>query len=804
MMKVHQIFRMSMLVSIALGNSFSETNAQSSKTARSIESILTSADSLLKQSYCTIPPDTVRLNKLIKRLNKIEEEIKSYKMKVSKTAEAGFVAGIHLTKLERRRAAYQQAKQGKLDCDSLKTISRDTTASHERELSLCEQSLRSYLGDSSETAFGDIPNAQQILDQQAFLKQLIECLSLIVSEESSFKRADTLLTRLFVAKRITPELLKLLTSSQIKTLVESILKRPDREAVIRTIVEYLSRVNSPEANKLLQELVSSGDQAVINRILETILHEAARDQRKLVAFEELILNWPRHRRQELFIKPLLQLLHRTRDDDMLAIIFTELAKQIPDSTNQRIEKILRLIENDLFGGKKEIYAQAERLRALIEHATKLLDKSHKIKETLVAAPMYRVGNLSPDLKPAYVTAIKEQFREAFERASFEVSEDTNKQKPPFYVERNFEYDHEKRLIKLYLRFFDGTDNFLITGFDENVAFTNDLAIFQNSLSTTFTRVAQQLIETLSAYLHIEDLTGNPLPSLFDRDKLKNYLALGSYFDLELDSIFIDKNLWTKADAIYFEVFESEHDWIKASRLGEQLHTRIIEAYQRQVAPEYVQDNRTYLTIAGKQRGQSQRAYDIELGINRIRAMTITLNFRQLTSQQKLTDLQIESSARFIIQEIGNYLRVNYQQIEEGVEEWKKNNLPPIIDSLKKELNTPGISPAIAVSSLFVAGSPQFLIAHQKKVSWKNWRYVLGSALMAGQMAAVIGAVSNDNSAITAVNERDLANKKLEQRNACLYTAGATMAVSAVVALLDGLFSRPQSNQSTKNANDKTK
>lgn len=801
------LFRAAMLLSMLLPSASHELRAQSPAHSRPLPAILSSADSLLRQSYCTTPLDVSRLGNLMARLDDLVKELNAYKAIHRPSPEEWYATGgERLVRLAMRRSAYELAKAGK--CDSLRRSSEVEIESYR-----CEALLREYLADTSATAFVEHATAQQIQEQQEFLKNLNYCLELFVRDEAAFKRMAPLLTKLFVAKRISPELLAILDTGQIQKLTELMLGRPDREAVIDAIMQYLAwETDSQRAMQLMRRLAASEDPYVVNRVLEAILREGADNPQKMLALADLLQAWPRQQGQEKFVQPLLQLLNRVRDGDLLAIVFRELDQQIPAADKQETEKILSLVEDNLFGRKGRRYAQAQRLQDLIARA----DSLRSLRKTLLILPFYRVGDLRARLDTSYVVTMKQRLAAAFSssfatevwdqpgpkalpllekrqnaEAGMRVPWQENPRKAALYVASTFEYHGEGQPLALYLRFFDGRDDLLLAGFDETVSHVKKLPAFEDTLSVRFAGVARRLSDLLSAYRHFEDITQTELSSLFDREKLMSYLAYGSYFNLEIDSAYFDQSHWLNAQAIYIEPFDTHGDWTKIAPLEERLPTRLIETYPwLPVESNYAAGSKTYLTIAGKPHRQNPRAYDIELGVNRIRAMTITLNFRSQSSQQALTELQLESAVRFTIQAINNYLGINSQQIQMAVADSIKK-IPPEVwrrlrDSGQISLAATAARPALtnALPSLLLAGSPQFLLARQKKVPLTNWRYLLGSALLAGQVAAVSSAVTNGNAAVREVNDRKTANAHLDRRDNYMYAAAGTAVLSAIVAVID--------------------
>jgi hypothetical protein len=175
-----------------------------------------------------------------------------------------------------------------------------------------------------------------------------------------------------------------------------------------------------------------------------------------------------------------------------------------------------------------------------------------------------------------------------------------------------------------------------------------------------------------------------------------------------------------------------------------------------------------LTISGEGRKNDASTYDICLSVNREQTLTIGLNFQGPFHGGRLSGLQVESSARFIMRTIENYLRSNREAVVRPA------------PSEKPRL-------AYALPSLFMAGSSQFLSAHHRESSWKNWRYWLGTALAAGQITALGKAAAYDHDAVRGVNDRDAANARLDKRNDCLYTAAGIALSSALISVLDVLF-----------------
>jgi hypothetical protein len=853
MMKVTRSFYVGISCLMLLAARFDQSIAQISKPLQSLDEILKDADNLLNTTnYRATPPDTIRINRLLKQLNEIEKAIKAYKSKSGLSPE-GWSAkcGEYLARLEMRRYDYVLAKQGK----------PSTTTEKDRELYQCKRSVEIYLNDPSPTAFVDKASDRQIKDQQEFLKKLTKCLEVFISDDSSFKQSASLLTRLFITKRLSIAIIDSLIKhdpSKAQELIVLAAANPQSRLAIETFVEYLRQEKDPKhieeflrilvnsqnqalvqkvfdvifedatkdpamlsaletflsqwpADKgaeLLRKLVASQDHHAVQRVFEAILAESAQHPKKLLALEELLLKWPRDKEQEKYIEPLLLLLHRVRDVNFLAIIFREVARQIPDSIVQEYERTLLLIEDNLFGAKRYRYEQADRLRILAEHTAKLLDDTLSVKAPLAVLRWYRVGELGTGSNTIFTAEMDSQFFKVF-GASFKIKDYEHPEvipdslkirwhrastgdnvswkpltaKPAFYVTRTFEYSPKAQSLELHLRFFDGKDDLLLAAFEETVGFRKD-AIFGTNLFSAFQDVAQRLHNVLSAYLHFEDMTRSALPNLADREKLVAMLYSGGYFHWQFESSYLNER-WSEVDGVYLEEFKyrSNAESVKLSGFRQGLKTQIDASRSKLKVIETPIEGKKYLTIYGEPRDGTQQAYDIVLGIDRARSMTITLNYN-------LTDWRIESSIQIITEAINSYLGINEKLMQDTLRKVVQLYKPKL-DSLKGVRGSPPEPTSLgspswtnALPSLFLAGSSQFLIAKHKNASWKNWRYVLGSALLAGQVAALTGAAVSDNDAIKNVNNRADANAKLSERNAFLFTAAGMAAISFVAALID--------------------
>lgn len=767
------------------------TLAQQTPKQRPVEAILASADSLLSiTDYVSDPPNKSYINSLIKRLDEIVTEINAYKNRSKASAEK-WASEItkYLVNLDLRRKHYMQTRDGESQLPP-KTEEEKRQRGKERELFRCQRWLEMYLDDTTATAFVENPNPEQLADQQEFLDQLIQCLEMFVSDAVTFRKTQKLITRLFVHKRIPYELLQYFTSSQITNLLKSFTE----DTTFTAIAEYVIQAEDPQRTlSLLKKLVESGDQQVLNRMFETLLEESYRDPQKLLALEGLILKWMRDKDEQQYLKPLLYLLQRVHNEQVLAILFRQVAEKIPAPTEENYEEVLNLIEDDLFKNKKVLYSDAARLEVLVKHAANIASDKTYLEEKMIIFPFYRTGDKNIDFSPIHFEKMTDQLVAVFSN-SFKIERQTDphlfrtgelSSSPPFYMIGAMEIPPEGRSIKLHFRFYDGIDDLLLVSYEEVVQYSDNYNTLNPILNSVFEKVSQRFLKLLTACQHFEDIAQTALPRLIDRGKLRSYLYRKSYFNVQIDSAFAEER-WAQVKEIFVANLASPLETPATVRnwdtFVEQLITRIGGNFEPWFPVVRQQPGTGHLRIDGIP-NDNPDAYDIEIKIGLEQVLVITLNFPGLSSTREIQDLQMRSSIQFVVETLNYYLGVNTQLLQQtfqdSIKNWQKRSLGLPSDS---EFEKPAVTNAIP--SLFLAGSSQFLLAKHKRVSWKNWRYAVGAALMAGQVFALGKAANLNNEGIKLANDPEAANRKLDQRDQYLYFAIGTVSLSTIIGLLD--------------------
>jgi len=791
-MRHSNFFSFCLSCSLIIFSAANKTFAQTTDGDKALEEVLNEASRFLRSSDCkTSPSDTAKIENLISRIRDHESN-----KEISAEAWAARPAVI-LESLTKCRNKLRRAAHG---------IKEPIPPPGGYEYYWCSKWLEDYLNDPKPTSFGKAASLAEIKAQREFIKKLNECIACFTSADSLFKLAGPLLTRLFVAKRCTPEIIKNYDSGQIRELME--------------IAKNDSLVTA------LEKLIASGDRALAAKIMTAILEQSRNDQQRLLTFEKVVLNWPRGSGK--YSDPLLALLQHVRDENVLAETFRQLKDRIPSADTLEAYKKLRLIQDHLFANKEQ-YIEAGRLQTLVERAKKLQADSSALKEKMGVLPFHQVGDLDIELNIAlFATTFKAVFEQTYRVGigdftapdSFQLWERWHHAasgdkipwpggKPDIYVTGTLANLASGKGFDLHLRFFDGKDDLLLAGFEKRLPRSNHLKELEKdqqlkkALGDFYREALAHFFEVLSAYAGFE-ITGT---GLVNREKLRSYLTLNSYFNLNVNPAYFDKR-WLPVEAIYFEAFE--HKNTKFHALEEHLHTRIAEAYPNLFTESPQGKSKNLLIISGNAHVSPQKAYDIKLNYRGSapvpeEVLTVTLNYRQDYAADPLSLLQLESSARFVIQTINSYIGVNYQQVQQTELGLLVGKLTTENDSLKEEkgsLRTEASSSqqkieitktegnhgkpswTEAAPSLFLAGYSQFLIAKQHKGSAKTWRNVLGTTLLAGQVAALAKAADLNGKGIKSANDHNRANDMLAQRDDYLRLAIGSVAASALIAALD--------------------
>jgi hypothetical protein len=733
-----------------------------------------------------------------------------------KLAENRSLREIFLTRLKKRNAAYQLVMDGK--SDQLPT--REMAES--QKVQDCISLLSAYVADTSRSVFVDANGIGELTVRKNFLEQLTPCLSAFAKDDNSLRRADTLLTKMFVYKRVDfVQWLNLLENDpEAASRLSTVLMHKDKLGVASKILSEIIRAgdDSQRLSELIHGLFNATDSPTLIRVFERILVEFGDDPGKMAWLRLQIAQAANYQSRNPALAALLDLMDRVRNERLLGNIIRLLEKSLSetDTSKWQMAKAIQRVQDEVLREAGDQFEKGARLIKLAEKAKTMIEQSKNKKLRLSIPTIWRSGDSDEAMDATYYRTMTNQIAAAF-AADYIVNASTEEKTLPDtlknkisatsgepvdstfldYVSRlapraesphiiatgTYTFSGRNKPMALQLYLIDAVTGIVLGVYPEKISFNERVDGFALHAREAADRLAAAFKSELTAYLEFEIFARTFSADAVDLKNFRSYLFYDTIFDIEPGASF-DSLRGIVAERIYIEedFFTTREAGRRFSPLLDSLSNTMVAAYP-DVPPVVVggvvkdKAESNYLYLSGEH-NQGDNAWELDIQIRRdyLEVLNLHLTFRPNEKGAAITPAQAKYAAGFITESVKSFLGYSQKFFHETVDKSIKDTIAVAVKRLAGKRSVQPISRWNILPSLLLPGSGQLIIADRLDSALVSSTKRCGWIFFASAVALFGAAISFDQIAIDKANNDDL-----KIRNLIMAGAGAMGLVSAILA-----------------------
>lgn len=698
--------------------------------------ILAEADNLLSdKSYGKSEASAQTLKEKLKRIIEDIERSKN----LCRSAEERSVCEMYIIKLKKRKMACQLVIDGK------KLPSRNMV--EQQKLQNCIRLLKDYVKDTTRTVFVDRASATDIKIQKIFLRQLALCLNTLAKDENSIRQASSLLTELFIYKRV-----------DLAKCIEALIETGHFEAAGRLIaVIAKSSSDTQRITDLVKGILSTPNFVSVIELFKEILAELSDDPQKM------------QRLDGETIKSLLDLIRRFEDNQCAARIFQKLVDMLPPASSdaRKMAEVVQRIEDDVLQRTHGTLDFAMRLSQLAKQTKILSQKGENRKLRLNIGTIWRGGHSQVPIKLGYKPEIEKQLKDAFKSQKFvpsltssvtdskstqsweeAISEElpvpgstlrelrhqhNNKQKnPDIVITGSYSFQGENTPLIVQLVFVEAETDVVLYVCTEEIIYDENFKVFQKYVKEAAKSVATNFEDALTAYREFEIFCNEFPADKTDLKKFRSYLFYGTVVDIERYDNY-DEECRRPVDYIYIakDFFETQADGKRFFPFLTALNERMVKEYKELGLPIETKD----ISVGETKDNFLQISCKKGTGNDWLMNVLIRRHYNPPVSKIKVKFRQNQSSPNMITTDQAEYAAGFVTEIVKSIPGLNQKEKDPEIERIKikhaKEMERikikcdEGISEP-KITSFFMPGEQRLrtYTAQNEKPPWhlKAWNY----------------------------------------------------------------------------------